>query len=407
VVENVDPATFCVDVKKAGPQSKRIAVVGAGPAGLTAAHCLSVKGHRVTVYEKEKQPGGMLICAIPSYRLPREVLQQEIDSLLNENTELLTDMALGRDFTIDDLFEKGFDAVYLAMGAHRSRRLGISGEEAKGVLAGIEFLKAYNLHGQHLANGNVGIVGGGNSAIDAARVAKRQKGVTSVTVFYRRSEAEMPAYREEIDAAREEGIGIRELCAPVAITDREGVLQSVTFIQNELGQPDERGRRSPVPVDGSAFEEPLDTLIAAISEDPDIEDVTDIRQTKWGSLRVNPESFLTSRPGVFAGGDVVSGPNTVIAAVSDGKNAAEMIERYCLGRKLKKFDHVKLPSVYVAPVTSEEEMDDNATRVSSPHLPPSQREGNFAEVELAISRAQALCEARRCLRCDLDFTQPA
>ena len=192
------------------------------------------------------------------------------------------------------------------------RSLGVGGENARGVLAGIEFLKAFNLHGTELARGNVGIVGGGNSAIDAARVAMRQKSVTGVTVFYRRSSEEMPAYREEIEAAKDEGICIRELVAPISIIEKDGVLTGVRFIVNELGPPDEQGRRRPVSVDGSEFDVALDTLIAAISEDPDVTGAADIALTKWGSLRVNPESALTSRPGVFGGGDVVSGPNTEI-----------------------------------------------------------------------------------------------
>ncbi len=406
VVDNVDPSAVRATVKQPGEKSRRIAVVGAGPAGLTAAHCLSVKGHRVTIFEKEHIPGGMLVCAIPAYRLPRDILAREINSLLNENTELKTGMALGSDFSIDDLFAQGFDAVYLAMGSHRSKRLGVGGENAKGVLAGIEFLKAFNLHGTELARGNVGIVGGGNSAIDAARVAMRQKSVTGVTVFYRRSSEEMPAYREEIEAAKDEGICIRELVAPISIIEKDGVLTGVRFIVNELGPPDEQGRRRPVSVDGSEFDVALDTLIAAISEDPDVTGAADIALTKWGSLRVNPESALTSRPGVFGGGDVVSGPNTVIAAVSDGKNAAEMIDRFVTGKKLKRIDKVKLPDVYVAPVPVDD-ADEAPSRAHSPHLPVAQRKGNFTEVELAMSEAAALCEARRCLRCDLDFTQPA
>jgi NADH-quinone oxidoreductase subunit F len=405
VVDRVDPGVFKVSVKKATDRSKKVAIVGAGPSGLTAAHCLSVKGHRVTIFEKEKRPGGMLVCAIPEYRLPRQVLDGEIEALLNENTELLLDKALGKDFTIDSLLENGFDAVYIATGSHQSKKLGVSGEDATGVLPGIEFLKAYNLHGTELGTGKVGIVGGGNSAIDAARVARRQKNVESVTVFYRRTEAEMPAYREEIEAARDEGIGIVELVAPLAVVAEGGRLKGLRLQRNELGPPDDSGRRRPVPIPGSEYEVELDTLIAAISEEPSTEGITELTLTGWGSIRANPESHITSREGVFGGGDVVRGPNTVVDAVHDGKDAAEMIDRFLTGKNLKRITRVKLPTVYIEPA-ADVESDETPVRVKTPHLPAVARRGSFSEVELAVSEAAALCEARRCLRCDLDFTQP-
>ena len=406
VVDRVDPGIFKVAVKPATDRSKKVAVIGAGPAGVTAAHCLSVKGHKVTVFEKEKRAGGMLVCAIPEYRLPRAVLEREIASLLNENTELLLNQALGRDFTVDDLFGRGYDAVYIATGSHRSKKLGVPGEDAAGVLPGIEFLKAYNLDGKELARGKVGVVGGGNSAIDAARVARRQKQVASVTLFYRRTEAEMPAYREEIDAAREEGIEIVELVAPVEVLTEGGRLKGMRLQRNELGPPDDSGRRRPVPIPGAEFDVALDTLVAAISEEPSSEDVAGLSLTGWGSLRTNPESHITSRPGVFGGGDVVRGPNTVIDAVHDGKDAAEMIDRYLTNKNLKRIVKVKLPTVYIEPA-ADEPSEDAAGRVRAPHLPAAARRQSFSEVELAVSEAAARCEARRCLRCDLDFTQPS
>jgi NADH-quinone oxidoreductase subunit F len=405
VVDRVDPALFTVQVKQAGPKSKKVAVVGAGPAGLTAAHCLSVKGHQVTVLERESIAGGMLVSAIPEYRLPRQALAAEIASLLNENTDLKLGQALGRDFTIDTLFEQGFDAVYLALGSHRSKKLGVPGENATGVLPGIEFLKAYNLHGQELANGRVGIVGGGNSAIDAARVAKRQKNVSTVTVFYRRSEAEMPAYGDEIEAARDEGVTIVELVAPSAVIEQNGVITGLKLQRNELGPRDDSGRRRPVPVPGSEYEIGLDTLIAAISEDPSTEAVTGLTLTSWESIRTNTESHITSRKGVFGGGDVVRGPSTVVNAVHDGKDAAEMIDRFLSGKSLKRLIKVKLPTVYIEPAVGEES-DEMPARIKSPHLPVAERRHSFSEVELAVNEAAALCEAKRCLRCDLDFTQP-
>jgi NADH-quinone oxidoreductase subunit F len=250
-------------------------------------------------------------------------------------------------------------------------------------------------------------VGGGNSAIDAARVALRQVGVTSVTIFYRRSEAEMPAYREEIDAARDEGIAIETLVTPVGLSAPDGRLAAVTLQRQELGPRDDSGRRRPVPVAGSEHEVPLDTLVIAISEEPEVETLGGaLRTTRWGTLEVNPESRLTSRPGVFAGGDVVTGPNTVIDSIAAGKSAAEMIDRYLTGKQLRKLPRVALPVVYVEPVEGGDEESGPVARVASPHRPAAERRCGFAEVELAVSEAAALGEARRCLRCDLDFTRP-
>jgi NADH-quinone oxidoreductase subunit F len=407
LVERVDPAAFKVQIKKATPDAKRVAVVGAGPAGLTAAHCLAAKGFKVTIFEREAKPGGMLVCAIPSYRLPRDVLAKEISGLIAENVELKLGTALGRDVTIDGLLKDGFGAVYLAMGAHRSKKLDVPGEDAEGVLPGVQFLKAYNLRGEHLARGDVGIVGGGNSAIDAARVAIRQPGVKSVTVFYRRTENEMPAYREEIEAALEEGVVIRTLVAPVEVVKKGAAASGLRLVRCELGAPDASGRRSPIPIPGSELTVPLDTIVAAISEQPDTAGLEGLRLTKQGTLEVNSESFLADRPGVFGGGDVVHGPSTVIGAVADGKNAAAMIERYLTGRQMKTLPHVKLPTVYVEPLEGADEGEEVTPRVASPHLPAADRAKSFKEVELAVAEAAALIEARRCLRCDLEFTQPA
>jgi NADH-quinone oxidoreductase subunit F len=410
VVDRVAPDTYKEPVKPAGANAPKIAVIGAGPSGLTAAHYLGAMGNRVTVFERESKPGGMLVSAIPEYRLPRETLRKEIDSLLNVNVELKLNQTLGKDFTIDSLMDKdGYKAVYVATGAHESKRLGLSGDDAVGVLPSIKFLKAYNLEGKHLAKGRVGIIGGGNSAIDAARVAFRQKGVTGVTVFYRRTRTEMPAYAEEIEAALAEGIVLKPLVAPIGVVVKDGKLGGVKFINNELGPLDDSGRQQPVPIPGSEHVVDLDTLIVAISEQPEAGGLAALKTTRWGTVTVNPESFTTSRPGVFAGGDVTSGPSTVIKAIAAGKSAAVMLQNFVSGKLLKQLPKVKLPSFYVEPVQvagEEEEGDVMVARVKQPHLPVEKRRGSFAEVELCISEEAAQCEARRCLRCDLDFTRP-
>jgi len=405
-VDTVDPSSYKPVVKKAKPDAPKVAVVGAGPSGLAAAHQLSLAGYPVTIFEKEKKVGGMLVCAIPAYRLPRETLQKEIDSLLNENTELKLNQALGRDFTIEGLQKDGYKAIYIATGSHKSKKLGLEGEDAQGVIPGIKFLKAYNLDGEELAKGRVGIIGGGNSALDAARVALRQQAVSDVTIFYRRTRAEMPAYIEEIDAALEEGIKVVELVAPTKLVVEGKKLKAVEFIKNELGERDASGRARPVPVKGSEYTVELDTLIAAISEDPESEPLSGLSIAKNGALVVNAENYTAGRPGVFGGGDVVTGPNTVIEAIAAGKSAAAMVDRYLSGKQMKVLKRVKLPTVYIEPVAEPEDEGEPAHRVEHVLLAARERQKNFREVDLCPGAEAAQCEARRCLRCDVEFTQP-
>ncbi|HWQ09508.1 MAG TPA: NADH-ubiquinone oxidoreductase-F iron-sulfur binding region domain-containing protein, partial [Holophaga sp.] len=405
VVDRVEPSAYKYAIRKR-PNAPRVAIVGAGPAGLTAAHSLSILGYKVTVLEKEAKAGGMLVSGIPEYRLPRPTLQKEIDSLLNENVEIKYNQALGQDFTVESLKKDGYSAVYVAIGSHRSKKLGLPGDDAEGILPGIQFLKSYNLHGQEVAKGRVGIVGGGNSALDAARVAIRQKGVDSVTVFYRRTRGEMPAYAEEIDAALDEGIKLETLVAPVGVKAANGKLTGIEFQRNELGERDDSGRARPVPIPGSEFVAELDTLVVAISEEPEGEVLSSLKTSKWGSLVINPESYITNEAGVFGGGDVVTGPSTVIEAIAAGKNAAIMMDRYLSGKQMRKISHVVLPTVYVAPASSEDE-GEAVGRLHPEHLPVDARVKNFTEVDLCPSENHALCEARRCLRCDIEFTQPA
>jgi NADH-quinone oxidoreductase subunit F len=338
--------------------------------------------------------------------LPRETLQKEIDSLLNENVELRLNQALGRDFTIESLQKDGYKAIYVATGSHKSKQLGLEGEDAQGVIPGVKFLKSYNLDGKELARGRVGIIGGGNSALDAARVAIRQQAVTDVTIFYRRTRAEMPAYPEEIEAALEEGIKVVELVAPTKLKVEGGKLKAVEFTRNELGERDSSGRARPVPVKGSEYAVELDTLIAAISEDPESEPLAGLSVAKNGALVVNNENFTAGRPGVFGGGDVVTGPNTVIDSIAAGKNAAVMVERYLSGRQMKVLKKVKLPTIYIEPAAEAEEGGEPAHRVEHALLAAQKRQKNFCEVELCPDADAAQCEARRCLRCDVEFTQP-
>jgi NADH-quinone oxidoreductase subunit F len=407
VVDKVDPSVYRTAAKPAKPDASKVAVIGAGPSGLTAAHHLSLQGYKVTIFEKENRPGGMLVCGIPEYRLPRNTLSKEINSLLNENTTLLCGKTLGRDFTVESLLADGYKAVYLAIGSHKSQRLGVPGEEIEGVIPGIKFLKGHNIEGKALAKGKVGIIGGGNSAFDAARVALRQKDVTEVTVFYRRTKEEMPAHHEEISAAVEEGVKIIELVAPTDLVSENGKLTGVKFVKNALGDRDKSGRPRPVPIAGSEFIAPIDTLVVAISEKPEIEALADMSISKGGTLVINEESRSAGKQGVFGGGDVVTGPNTVIDSIAAGKAAATMIDRYLTGRQLKVIPRVKLPTVYVEPVSPPDEDQEQTARVEPMLIDVAARKKNFREVEQCVTESHAICEAKRCLRCDIEFTQPA
>jgi len=404
ITERMDPSTY--QPPRTAANGVRVAVVGSGPAGLTAAHHLSLLGYTVSVFEEESQPGGMLVSGIPAYRLPREVLRREIDSLFDENMTLKCSSALGRDFTLDSLAGEGFRAVFLALGAHKSRQLGVDGEDAVGVLPVMRFLKAFNLFGEELAHGRVGVVGGGNSAIDAARVALRQKGVECVTIFYRRTREEMPAFKEEIEAALAEGIKLVTLVAPTKVQSRDKRLTGVEFIRNELGAKDSSGRPRPVPVAGTEHTISLDTLIAAISEEPDTEAVArmGIEASQGRTLRVEEETLMTNRPGVFAGGDVITGPYTVVDAIAAGKKAAVMIDRYLRGQEMKQPVTVRPPYVHVEPVAVSEDERSQTGRVRPPTLPVESRKRSFSEVESTLPDEEAMWEARRCLRCDLEFT---
>jgi NADH-quinone oxidoreductase subunit F len=372
----------------------------------------------------------MLVSCIPAYRLPRDVLRREIQSLLDENITVRYGTALGRDITIDELFKDGFKAVFLAIGADESWHLGIEGEDIKGVYPSMQFLKAFNLRGEELAKGHVGIVGGGNSAVDAARVAMRQKAVESVTLLYRRTSQEMPAYAEEVEAALEEGIIIETLVSPVKIRyieaaraegvrvetfvspikidSRHGHLADIRCIRNELGDIDSSGRRKPVPIPGTEFTIPLDTLIVAIGERPDSDCLVSMGLDvgKSGRLHVDAQTLCTNRPGVFAGGDLVTGPNTVADAIAAGKKAAAVIDRYLLGKELRMPPETKLPKFFLEPAAVGDEEFEEAARVEPATLPAESRRKNFAEVETAFSAEAATREARRCLRCDLEFTRP-
>lgn len=314
-------------------KGKKVAIIGAGPAGLTCAHDLAVLGYGVTVFETLPRPGGMLAVGIPDYRLPRDILENEIAAVTALGVEVRYNTAAGKDFGIDDLFSQGYKAIFIAAGAHKSQGMRISGEDSRGVLPGVTFLRDLNLGNPVEIGRRVAVIGGGNVAIDSARCALRL-GAKEVMILYRRSRQEMPASDEEIEAASAEGVKIEYLVAPLDVLNSDGAVTGLRCVRMELGEPDASGRRRPIPISSSEFDMELDTIIPAIGQVPDMSFIgedTGIELTKRGTINVDPDNLETSRPGVFAGGDCQTGPGIAIEAIAAGKKAATSIDRYLRG----------------------------------------------------------------------------
>jgi heterodisulfide reductase subunit A len=376
---------------------EKIAVVGSGPAGLTCSYYLARWGYNVTVFEALPVAGGMLAVGIPSFRLPRDMLKKDIDYIRDWGVEIKTGQALGMDFSIEDLFSMGYKSIFLALGAHREKRLGIPGEELEGVLYCVDFLRKVNLEGNVRVKGKVVVVGGGNAAVDAARTALRC-GAEEVSIIYRRTRLEMPADEEEICAAEEEGVKIEYLVSPVKILGRGGKVTEVECIRMELGSPDESGRRRPIPVEGSEFRINVDTFIPAISQTPDLSWISEkerLKKTEWDTLVADPETLETSIPGVFAGGDAVTGPGTIIEAIGHGRKAATSIDRFLRGKDLKR----KEKKERVAPVP--DRRVERQPRALPEKIPPEKRILDFEEIEQCLSEESAVEEALRCLNCNV------
>ena len=393
------------NIEREPKREEKVAVVGSGPAGLSAGYFLALKGYNVTIFEALPVAGGMLAVGIPEHRLPKEILQADLDQVQKAGVQIQTNVAFGRDMTLEDLHKQGYTSVFLATGAHKSFKLGIPGEETKGIFPSMRFLTDVNL-GRHVEVGKrVGVIGGGNAALDAARVAQRLEDCEEVSIIYRRTRAEMPAYEEEIEKALEEGIDIQFLAAPTKVLTENGKLTGIECIRMELGEMDESGRRRPVPVQGSEFTVHLDTLIAAIGEQPDLSfepEKNGLDVSPWNTIIVDSETLATNREGFFAGGDVVTGPGTVIEALAMGKRAAESIDNYLRGEPLKRKYTVTRPSIFVEPVELTDEEIEETQKPEMPCLRVAERNKNFREVELGYGEKTAVKEARRCLRCDLD-----
>ncbi len=369
---------------------KSAAVVGAGPGGLTCAYYLAKLGHKVTVFEALPQPGGMLRYGIPEYRLPRDILRDEIREIEKAGVELKLNT---RVQSLDSLFDQKYQAIFLAIGAHEELQLKVEGEDSPGVIGSLEFLRRFNLGEKMEVGRRVGIIGGGDVAIDSARVALRL-GATRATIFYRRTQKEMPASEAEVQQALEEGIEFIFLVAPSKIVGRNGYLE-LELIRMELGEPDASGRRRPVPISGSEFVVKLDTLIASIGERPEIPAAFQLELGKGNTFKAN-EDLTTSREGVFAGGDCVSGPALVINAIAAGRKAAEVIDRY-LGGSGNIAEHLVDPS---EATTWIQDIPDGGKLASISYLPPETRVKGFAEVEQGMNWEAAVNEAQRCLQCN-------
>jgi len=385
----------------AGKKTEKVAIVGSGPAGLTAAYYLALSGYPVTVFESLPVPGGMMAVGIPPYRLPREILNREIGRVKALGVEIKTGVTVGKSpYRLPELMSQGFQAFFLAVGAHRNRGLEIPGEDLSGVIPGVDFLRAANL-GRPLPVGKkVAVIGGGNVAIDAVRTARRQ-GAEEAFILYRRSRAEIPANREEIEEAEEEGIKINYLAAPVRILGAGGKVKGIECLRMELGSPDASGRRSPIPVPGSEFRLEADTVIPAVGQVPDLAWLAGEKEfslTSQSNLRADPVTLETGVKGVFAGGDMVLGPATVIEAIAAGKEAAVSIDRYLRGEDLRTGRPREFPGIGEIPGLTEVEP---RPRVKMPARAGRERLRDFSEVKPGLSEAKAREEAGRCLACGL------
>ena len=396
---------------------KKVAVVGAGPAGLAAAYHLRRLGHTVTVFDALPQAGGLLRIGIPAFRLPRDILDGEIAAIERLGVDFKLGMTVGKDLAFDELNDH--DAVFLATGVHANRSLGLKGEMAKGVVAGLEILAAVALGSKFKCGKKVVVIGGGNSAVDAARVARRLG--ANVAIYYRRTKAEMPAFEEEIQDAEIEGVKIELLSAPTRLIVDRGHVVGLEMQRMELGDPDESGRRRPVAVRGSAFTVPCDMVVSAIGETGDLTYLPDEVKLEWGKIVID-DFGLTSHPGVFAGGDIASAQQNVAQALGDGKHAAIAIDRYLAGEAVDEIGgniiigergrasmaaytggkaHAKIiGSKHVVPF---EELNmwhfEKIERQRANLLPVGERLRSFAEINQGLTDEQALAAAARCFHC--------
>jgi len=390
IFKNNEPFVDLVFPKK----NKSIGIVGAGISGLTCGYYLARLGYDVTAYEAQPVAGGVLVYGIPEYRLPKEILRKEIDTIRQVGVNIITDIEVGKDIAFEEL-QSTYDALYIATGAQFSKKIGIEGENLPGVYHGFDYLKDVNLGKEVCIDGVVAIIGGGSTAFDAARVATR-KGAKEVHILYRRTSEDMPADQSEIKEAVEEGIIIHELVRPIAILGKECVNQ-IRCIEMELSGFDSDGRRKPVDISESEYNMDVDHIIIAVSQYSDLPFINkeEVEATHGGRIVVDKDTQMTSKPGVFSGGDAVRGSDVVITAIADGKKAAVAMDKYLGGDGiLNKGDRIDIPQVY----DDSEIMEHN--RFEMEYLNADERKENFEEVCLGYHRLNAIAESMRCLRCD-------
>jgi len=374
---------------------EKVAVVGAGPGGLSCAYQLARRGYGVTVFEAAEKPGGMLLWGIPRYRLPADVLAEEIQNILDLGVELKCDTRIGKDISLEDLRSQ-YQAVFVSIGAHKGLKLRVDGEEAENVFSGVEFLNRV-YHGEKIDVGDdVIVVGGGDTAIDAARICRRLGATT--TILYRRTIQEMPAIDEEIEEAQEEGVRLEYLAAPIGFSKEDSRITSMKCIRMELGEPDDSGRRRPVPIEGSEFEIPATAVIPAISQAPDFGGFEALIEGKdW--IQIDQDGASTKVEGVYAGGDAVS-LALATTAIGQGRRAAESIDLRFRGRQRPQEEEMPLIQTDRMRLDHYEKME----RAPAVKLPPEERlAGMETEVNLPMSREQIIQETKRCMSCGFCF----
>ncbi len=382
-------------------REKRVAIIGSGPAGLSAAYYLALEGYEVTIFEKLPVAGGMLAVGIPAYRLPRDILDTEIENLKTMGITIRTGVTFGSDISYESLEADEYQAIFVATGLHKSGQLGVKGEDLQGVVAGTDLLRRIALDEPVSIGKRVVIIGGGNVAVDCARSCLRL-GAESVEIVYRRTRQEMPAWGLEVAEAENEGIALSFLAAPTRFVGENGTLTHMEFIRMKLGDPDDSGRRRPVPVEGSEQMMEVNTVVAAIGQAPEMETIEslDLKTSRWGTITTDSQFLATSRPGVFAGGDCTLGAASFVEAVAHGRQAAESIHSYLEYGGLKE----------VRP--REREMDTrlkpeerlrakSIERQPMPQLAVPERRGNFEEVDSGLNAEAAQTEGQRCLHCAL------
>ena len=387
---------------KAAATGKRVGIIGGGPGGLTAAYYLSLKGHRVTVVDAMPQMGGMLRYGIPEYRLPKRVLDEEVAEIASLGVEMKNNFRIGRDVTFEE-FKNSYDAVVLAIGAWESMPIGCPGEELDGVMGGIDFLRQVAMGEKPAIGDQVAVVGGGNTAMDACRTAVRL-GAKEVYVVYRRTEAEMPAEQLEIDEAREEGVIYKFLTNPAEIVGENGRVKEIKLQVMELGEPDESGRRRPVPVEGKFETLPVTCVISAIGQKANVAGFEGIELNRKGIISADETSYRTSMPGVFAVGDATNqGASIAIEAIGEARRCAKVVDLYLNGVQVP-YQKTYLSVKKVSPEYFADYI--KLPRAKMPTRPPEERKHDFQEINLGFSEAQARAEAARCLDCGChDFAE--